>query len=87
MAQLCSHLCTNMIHMKLKELLNKVEFDNVAPYIVQHYPDMAKCLSGFKEAFDGMRNTMPANLDDEQVKVEYYIEEGKEPWSCGISFR
>lgn len=67
------------IRMTLKELLNKVEFDNVAPYIVQHYPDMAKCLSGFKEAFDGMRNTMLANLDGEQVKVELCIEDGKEP--------
>ena len=65
--------------MTLKELLNKVEFDAVAPYIVQHYPDMAKCLSGFKEAFDGMRNTLPANLDGEKVKVERCLEEGKEP--------
>ena len=65
--------------MTLKELLNKVEFDDVAPYIVQHYPNMAKCLSGFKEAFDGMRNTMPANLDGEKVKVEYYIEDAEEP--------
>lgn len=64
--------------MTLKELMNKVEFDNVAPYIVQHYPDMAKCLSGFKEAFDGMRNTIPANLDGERVKVELCIEDGEE---------
>ena len=69
MAQLGSYLCTKKIRMTLKGLLNKVEFDDVAPYIVQHYPDMAKCLSGFKEAFDGMRNTIPANLDGEQVKV------------------
>lgn len=79
MAQLGSYLCTKKIRMTLKGLLNKVEFDDVAPYIVQHYPDMAKCLSGFKEAFDGMRNTIPANLDGEQVKVELCIEDGKEP--------
>lgn len=65
--------------MTLKELLNKVEFDNVTPFIMQHYPDMTSCLSGFKEAFDGMRNTMPAQTDGEQVKIEYYIEDGKEP--------
>lgn len=64
--------------MTLKELLNKVEFDNVAPFIVQYYPDLAKCMAGFKMAFDGMRNTMPTNADCEKVKVEYCIEEGKE---------
>lgn len=68
-----------LTRMTLKELLNKVEFDDVAPYIVQHYPDMAKCLFGFKEAFDGMRNTIPSNLDGENVKVEYYIEDAKDP--------
>lgn len=68
-----------LIRMTLKELLNKVEFDNVAPFIVQHYPDLAKCMAGFKMAFDGMRNTMPTNADCEKVKVEYCIGEGKEP--------
>ncbi len=70
--------------MTLKEILNKVDFDNVATYIVELYPDMANCLSGFKMAFDGMRNTIPDNPDGEKIKVEYYIEEGKAP--CLVAY-
>lgn len=65
--------------MTLKELLSNVDFDEVAPFIVKHYPEMEKCMVGFKMAFDGMKNTLP-NKCEEQIKVEFCDEEGEEPY-------
>lgn len=65
--------------MDLKQLLLKVDFDDVAPFIVQHYPGLAKCMAGFKMAFDGMRNTTP-NECEEQITVELCEEEGEKPY-------
>jgi len=66
--------------MNLKQLLSKVDFDDVAPFIVQHYPELAKCMAGFKMTFDGMRNTVSAKATDEQITVELCEEEGEEPY-------
>lgn len=66
--------------MTLKELLLKVEFDNVAPFILQHYPELSKCMAGFKMAFDDMRNTVAADADGETINVELCTEEGEEPY-------
>jgi len=46
---------------------------------VQHYPELAKCMAGFKMTFDGMRNTVSAKATDEQITVEL-CEEGEEPY-------
>lgn len=66
--------------MTLKELLFTVEFDNVAPFIFQHYPELSKCMAGFKMAFDGMSNTLPADANGETIKVELCTEDGEEPY-------
>ena len=41
--------------MTYKELLNSVNFDNVAPHIVRMYPDMERCLGWFNLHFDLLR--------------------------------
>lgn len=66
--------------MTLKELLSNVDFDEVAPFIVKHYPEMEKCMAGMKMAFDGMRNTVPTKVGEEQITVEFYGEEGEDKW-------
>ena len=45
--------------MTYKELLDSVNFDNVAPHIVRMYPDMERCLGWFNLHFDLLRMTEP----------------------------
>lgn len=66
--------------MTLRDLLVEVEFGRVVPFILKHYPDMAHCMAGFKMAFDGMRNTMPACESKEMITVELHAAEGEEPY-------
>lgn len=66
--------------MTLKELLNKVEFDDIIPFIMKHYPHTAHCMAGFKMAFDGMRNTIPSSASEEVVNIDLYKEENEEPY-------
>lgn len=66
--------------MTLKELLLKVQFENVAPFIVRHYPELSHCMAGFKMAFDGMGNTVPTDANGETIEVELCTEEGEDPY-------
>lgn len=45
--------------MTFKELIDSVNFDNVAPHIVRMYPDMEGCLGWFNLHFDLLRMTEP----------------------------
>ena len=45
--------------MTFKELLDSLNFDNVAPHIVRMYPDMERCLGWFNLHFDLLRMTKP----------------------------
>lgn len=49
--------------MTLKELFGKVEFKNLAPYLVKFDPKSETCLWRFKQAFDRMRQ-LPVGEDD-----------------------
>ena len=55
--------------MTFKELLTNVRFDDVAPNIVQMYPDMASSLGWFKIHFDMLRHMIPVFHEDANSKV------------------
>ena len=61
--------------MTFKELLDSVNFDNVAPHIVRMYPDMEGCLGWFNLHFDILRQMKPerrinANSDVCHITME-----------------
>lgn len=49
--------------MTLKELFSKVQFKNLAPWLVKYAPESECCLWRFKQAFDRMRQ-IPVGQDD-----------------------
>lgn len=49
--------------MTLKELFDKVKFENLAPILVKNDPKSESCLWRFKQAFDRMRQ-LPVGEDD-----------------------
>lgn len=55
--------------MTFKELLNSVEFENVAPHIVKMYPDMADTLGWYKIHFDMLRLMQPIFHKDSNDKA------------------
>lgn len=55
--------------MTFKELLNSVEFEDVAPHIVKMYPNMADSLGWYKIHFDMLRLMQPVFHKDSNDKV------------------
>lgn len=55
--------------MTFKELLNSVQFEDVAPHIVRMYPDMENALGWYKIHFDMLRLMQPVFDEDANDKV------------------
>ena len=55
--------------MTFKELLDCVQFEDVAPYIVKMYPDMGQSLGWYKIHFDMLRLMQPVFHEDANDKV------------------
>lgn len=69
--------------MTYKELLNSVNFDEVAPFILKMYPDTKGCLDWYKIHFDMLRHMAPVYHEDANdvvcnITLENW-EDGKEP--------
>ena len=57
--------------MTLETLFKRVDFKEIAPLIVQLYPDMGGSLAHFKQAFDILRHLKPqADADDADENME-----------------
>ncbi len=50
--------------MTFKELLNSVQFEDVAPHIVRMYPDMKNSIGWYKIHFDMLRLMNPVYHED-----------------------
>lgn len=55
--------------MTFKELLNSVQFEDVAPHIVRMYPDMENSIGWYKIHFDMLRLMNPVYHEDANDKV------------------
>ena len=55
--------------MTFKELLDSVQFDDVAPHIVRMYPDMENSIGWYKIHFDMLRLMNPVCHEDANDKV------------------
>ena len=69
--------------MKLKELLQKVSFDDIVPHIIAFEPEHVTQIPYYKEAYDILMHTEAAETD-EQITVEWVRDEdelcGEEPY-------
>ena len=69
--------------MKLKELLQKVSFDDMMPHIIAFEPEHATQIPYYKEAYDILLHTEAAETD-EQITIEWVRNEdelcGEEPY-------
>ena len=69
--------------MKLKELLQKVSFDDMVPHILAWEPEHTTQIPYYKEAYDILLHTEAAETD-EQITVEWVRDEeelcGEEPY-------
>ena len=69
--------------MKLKELLQKVSFDEMVPHIIAFEPEHVTQIPYYKEAYDILMHTETAEID-KQITVEWVRDEdelcGEEPY-------
>ena len=67
--------------MTLKELLDKVDFDNLAPFIEKAEGKHLDSIYGYREAFDILRYMKPAENFKGEARVEWSGEEyGDDQW-------
>lgn len=67
--------------MTLKELLDKVDFDNLAPFIEKAEGKHLDSIYGYREAFDTLRYMKPSENFKGEARVEWSGEEyGDEQW-------
>lgn len=67
--------------MTLKELLDKVDFDNLAPFIEKAEGKHLDSIYGYREAFDILRYMKPSENFKGEARVEWSGEEyGDEQW-------
>ena len=69
--------------MRLKELLQKVSFDDIVPHIIAFEPEHVTQIPYYKEAYDILLHTEAAETD-EQITVKWVRNEdelcGEEPY-------
>ena len=70
--------------MTFKELLDSVNFDNVAPHIVRMYPDMKGSLGWFNLHFDILRHMKPEHCINANSDVCYI---SMEDWEDGTGLQ
>lgn len=70
--------------MTFKELLDSVNFDNVAPHIVRMYPDMKGSLGWFNLHFDILRHMKPEHCINANSDVCYI---SMEDWENGTGLQ
>ena len=61
--------------MRLKELLDKVDFDNLAPFIEKAEGKHLDSIYGYREAFDTLRYMKPSENFKGEARVEWSGEE------------
>lgn len=68
--------------MKLHELLERTPFDAIAPHIVRIFPEQTSQLPHYKEAYDVLRHTSPAQTNEQIIVRWCRIDEeyGEEPY-------
>ena len=68
--------------MKLHELLELTPFDAIAPHIVRIFPEQTSQLPHYKEAYDVLRHTSPAQTNEQIIVRWCRIDEeyGEEPY-------
>ena len=67
--------------MTLKELLDKVDFDSLVPYIEKTEEKNFESIYGYREAYDILRNMKPSEDFKGEARVEWSGGEfGDEQW-------
>ena len=68
--------------MKLHELLERTPFDAIAPHIVRIFPEQTSQLPHYKEAYDILRHTSPAQTNEQIIVRWCRVDEeyGEEPY-------
>ncbi len=68
--------------MTLKELVMKVEFDNLRPYLEKFEPEHLDNIYAFREAYDILRRMTPAKNEQHEIHVSWSggEMEGEEKW-------
>ena len=75
-------LCANYLLMTLKELVMKVDFDNLRPYLEKFEPKHLDNIYAFREAYDILRRMTPAKNGQHEIHVSWSggEMEGEKKW-------
>lgn len=68
--------------MTLKELLDKVEFDALCPYLEKYEPKHLDNIYAFREAYDILRTLTPSKQASGEIRIEWEQDNGgtEEKW-------